>query len=276
MADEAEEALPEPASAEETPSAVDEESKKRSLHAAIFGDDDDSEDDNLPTLTREGKVQQILAAAKEKKQAAAKKGKGTGKAKAADAAPPRKRLKQGAPAPAGGDGGTSTAGAEAGDGEESEDAAAVPDGGLREEGEEGVAPVYDSADSEEEGGGRAPEAVEAGGKHDLDNILQKMKGRRGQIVRSREQLVQEVMSLQEHMDAAAERDDEACRSGGAEPAIHKVAMLPQVGVAAPPAASAASLSDPIRTRTLAPTLTLALTFLQPPHQPRCIRTEHVC
>lgn len=228
MAEEADDALPDPTAEEDTPSAVDEESKKRSLHAAIFGDDDDSDDDNLPTLTREDKLQQILAAAKEKKQAAAKKGKGKGKTKAADTAPPRKRLKQGAPAPGSGGGGTSAAGAGAADSEEGEQAAGVPDGGFREEGEDGVAPVYDSEDSEEEGGGKVLEAVEEGGKHDLDNILQKMKGRRGQIVRSREELKQEVLSLQQRMDTAAERDDAACRSGGCEPAVNKVAMLPEV------------------------------------------------
>jgi len=208
---------------------MDEETKKRSLHAAIFGDESDSEDEDLPSLSRpvDDKVQKILAAAKEKKQTAAKKDKGKGKARAkgGDAAPPRKRLKKAGPAGdgAGGAEGSSGAGTAA---EGDDEGAGVADGGFREDGEAGAAPVYDSEDSEAEGGGM--EAVEAGGKHDLDNILQKMKGRRGQIVRSREMLVQEVLALQQQMEASAERDDDACRSGGGEPAVNKVALLPAV------------------------------------------------
>ena len=216
---------PAPAAAEPEPEAAaeeeeTEESKKRSLHAAIFGDDSDSDgdDDNLPSLAHpeSEKVKRVLG----KGKASSKKDKGK-----PDGAP-RKRLKKAD------EGSSSAADAAAAAGEADEGAQGVVDGGFAEEGVEGAAaPDSDDDDSESDGpgGGRAAEAVEAGGKNDIEAMLTKLKPRRGKIVRSREALTQEVVELQQQMEAAAERDDDAVRSAAGEPAIHKAADTGRCG-----------------------------------------------
>ncbi|EOD19688.1 hypothetical protein EMIHUDRAFT_117909 [Emiliania huxleyi CCMP1516] len=137
---------PAPAAAEPEPEAAaeeeeTEESKKRSLHAAIFGDDSDSDgDDNLPSLAHpeSEKVKRVLG----KGKASSKKDKGK-----PDGAP-RKRLKKAD------EGSSSAADAAAAAGEADEGAQGVVDGGFAEEGVEGAAaPDSDDDDSESDGPG---------------------------------------------------------------------------------------------------------------------------
>ena len=95
-------------------------------------------------------------------------------------------------------------------------------------GQQDPAPGDDAESEYEEEEAGALEAIEEGGKHDLDHIIKNMKKRRGGIQRSREALVADVQDIQMRMDVAAQADDDACTAEVPAPAVHKVSMLPDV------------------------------------------------
>lgn len=212
---------------------------QKALQAEIFGEDSDDDDEYVPpTHVEEGgddddraaailesaKNNLLLVGKKEKKKAEKKEKKSKDKdigrgakrrskpsademAAEGRAEGGRKRLKKGSEA-ADGEAGGSGAGGGEGDGEEG------ADGGAGGPGD----PDEDSVDGEE--------AIEAGGKGDIQGILDKMKGRRGQKTWKREELLQGVEELQQRMEAAVEEDDKRVQES--QPAVVKVSMLPEV------------------------------------------------
>ena len=209
------------------------------LHADIFGDDDSDEDDAGAVVQHttapdaaaaadsddDDKADQILETArhnallnpggkklkktKEKKEKAPKETVGRGgKRKAApDGETLRKRLKKRSEA-----GGTSAEGEAGGEAGGEEGAAGVGGGGDSD-------PDSDSVEGEQ--------AIEEGGKKDrFEQVMAGLKHKRGGPQFSREKITQDVQSLQERMEQAVEKDDEAARE--LKPALHKVALLSEV------------------------------------------------
>jgi hypothetical protein len=96
--------------------------------------------------------------------------------------------------------------------------------GRPEEGEGGEVPA--EGDDPDEDSMSGSEAVEEGGKNDIDKILTGLKAKRGGPSFSREKLKSDIKDLQERMEQAVENDDEAARAE--KPALHKLAMLSDV------------------------------------------------
>ena len=209
-----------------------------SLHAEIFGSDDsdvedaelqhtsapvaaaadsDDEDDRADAIL-ESAQNNLLAGGKKRLKKGGKEkadkdvvGRG-GKRKAA---PDKETLQKRPKKRKEGGGGTSAEGEAGGSGE-----------GGGEEGAGGAGGADDDADADAMDG---DEAIEEGGKNDgFSRVLDRLKGKRGGQKFDRERMTQEVKELQERMEQAVEKDDEAARAEKPRPAIHKVAMLSEV------------------------------------------------
>lgn len=193
------------------------------LHADIFGSDDDDDDEYVPpehaaedegavdsradAILESARENNLLLGSKKKKESKKKEKKGdkdvgrggkrkskpSAEAMAAEGAKPRKRLRKG------GEGEAGTSGAAGGDAED---------------------PDEDSVDGDE--------AIEEGGKGDIQHTLDRLKAKRGGPTWSRDKLMDDVRELQDRMQEAAEADEAAAASDPPAPAVHKVGMLEDV------------------------------------------------
>ena len=214
-----------------------------SLHKDIFGSDDDDDDDAADAVLEhttapvtagagsddeddradailEARSNMLLAGKKLKKGGKEKKEKekeGLGRGGKRKAAPDRETLQK-RPKKRKDAAGTSAEGEAGGSGEGGE--------GGEEGGAGGGAGGDDDPDSDSVEG---EEAIEEGGKKDrFDQVLDRLKSRRGNQQVSRERLIQDVKELQERMETAVETDDDGVKADPPRAALAKVAMLPDV------------------------------------------------
>ena len=94
-----------------------------------------------------------------------------------------------------------------------------------EGGPSGAAGAGDDPDSDS---GSGSEAMEEGGKKDVEGWLKGLKHKRGGPNWDRNEQKRELEALQERMEKAAEEDDDACSQEPPQPALAKVSMLEEV------------------------------------------------
>jgi len=83
----------------------------------------------------------------------------------------------------------------------------------------------DDPDEDSVGG---DEAIEAGGKGDIDHLLQGLKAKRGGPTWDRGKMMEDVRELQERMEEAYQADVDAVQAEPPRPAVSKVGMLQEV------------------------------------------------